>query len=79
MVKIMCHKTSKGLWLTKAIMDNMRTLKLLGVDIIEAPAVDFNHSGKRHTHHMGNYYSAEYIGDNKWRFHIEPVTQMRFR
>lgn len=75
MQKIVCPKTGKGVWLTKAMMDNMRTLKILGVDTIEAPAVSIRYqTAKLRTHHMGNYYSVQYIGDNKWRFEIKPVS-----
>ena len=73
MQKLKCRKTGKGIWLTKAMMDQMRTLKLLGVNVIDAPAVSINHLGKDKTHHMGNYYSVEYLGNNHWQFHIEPV------
>ena len=31
MQKLKCRKTGKGVWLTKAMMDQMRTLKLLGI------------------------------------------------
>lgn len=73
MQKLKCDKTGKGIWLTKAMMDQMRTLKLLGVNVIDAPAVSINHMGKNKTHRMGSYYSVEYLGSNKWQFHIEPV------
>ncbi|QYN79806.1 hypothetical protein [Kosakonia phage Kc283] len=79
MQKLKCRKTGKGVWLTKGMMDHMRTLKLLGVNFIDAPAVSINHLGKDRTHHMGNYYSVEYQGDNRWQFFIEPITLMRFR
>ncbi|QPL10851.1 hypothetical protein PP754_gp010 [Pectobacterium phage Possum] len=75
MQKLRCPKTGKGLWVNRDLLNRMRTLKVLGVSIYESPPVISPYLTKERIYHEDDYYSAEYIGNNQWKFTIEPVAK----
>lgn len=69
MRKIICPYTKKGIWVTRELLDQIRTMDLLKVPIIvEMPPVDINLSGGSMITIGNKQVHGHYFDNNQWGF-----------
>lgn len=73
MRKIICSYSKKGIWMTREILDEIRTKDLLNVPIIiTAIPVDFNTKGTSSIKVDNRLLHGHYFENNKWGFIFTP-------
>lgn len=71
MRKIICPYSKKGIWMTREILDKIRTMDLLHVPItITAIPVDINLRGGSFITLGNNLIHGHYFDNNQWGFII---------
>lgn len=69
MRKIICPYTKKGIWVTRELLDQIRTMDLLHVPIIvEMPPVDINIRGSSFITLGNKLIHGHYFDNNQWGF-----------